>query len=261
MNTSWSDRLEVEVIGQGPPLVFLHGEDGLLFCNDLIEALAREHTVHCPVAPGWSEHDLGPQQRSVDDLSYLYLDMLESRFDEPVPLVGVSLGAWLALEIGVKRRDVASALCLVSPIGVGVRDDRALDFVDLYAISPSQVDEVLYSAPGVRTRSDRAQELGSDDLLRLARAEQSLAYYAWEPYLRNPQLAGRLHRIKLPMCLVYGTADGLVTDPAYYAKLADLLGPSVSSTAVDGGGHRVFEESPKDVARVVLEFLGAGVTA
>jgi pimeloyl-ACP methyl ester carboxylesterase len=261
MNDPWTERLELKRFGHGEELVFLHGEDGLLFCEDLISALAEKFTVCCPIAPGWSDYDLSFQQRSISDLSYLYLDMFEANFEAPVPVVGVSLGAWLALEIGVKRRDVISRLGLVSPVGVGVRQDRGLDFVDIYAISPAALDSALYSRRGVRTRSDRALNLNEGELLQLARAEQSVAYYCWEPYFRNPQLAGLLHRIQRPACIIYGVEDRFVADPEYYAKLGVLLADSTQNHAVEEAGHRVEEEAPDAVADYLLRFLAAGEEA
>jgi pimeloyl-ACP methyl ester carboxylesterase len=261
MSDSWTNRLAVTRHGDGDAVVFLHGEDGLLFSEDLISRLAEHFTVHCPIAPGWSDHDLDSQQKSIGDLSYLYLDMLEGSFNSPVPVIGVSLGAWLALEICVKRRDVASRLGLVSPVGVGTSTDRSLDFVDIYAVSPAGVDQALYSAHGSRTRSDRAQDLDQDDLVRLARAEQSVAYYCWEPYFHNPQLAGLLHRVQLPTCVIYGTADRFVSDPSYHHKIGALLGENAQTCAIDGGGHRVFEESPEQVANALLQFFTLDASA
>ena len=60
-----------------------------------------------------------------------------------------------------------------------------------------------------------------DELAIVARDRESFARFGWEPYLHNPKLKYRLHRIRVPTLLIWGANDGIVT-PQYgeaYRKL------------------------------------------
>src|SRR5258708_5339769 len=55
----------------------------------------------------------------------------------------------------------------------------------------------------------------------VARNSESFARFCWEPYMPNPKLKHRLHRIQVPTLLVWGKNDGIVTTDygAAYKKL------------------------------------------
>ena len=61
---------------------------------------------------------------------------------------------------------------------------------------PSQV-------PNPATMTDEATRLAGD---RIAHA-----MYAWDPYMHNPKLRYRLHRIDVPTLLLWGASDGVVS--------------------------------------------------
>ena len=45
----------------------------------------------------------------------------------------------------------------------------------------------------------------------VARNREADARFAWSPYMHNPKLKGRLHRIRMPTLLLWGTADRILT--------------------------------------------------
>ena len=55
------------------------------------------------------------------------------------------------------------------------------------------------------------KSMPEDALTIVARNRESFARFGWEPYLHNPKLKHRLHRIKVPTLLVWGENDGIVT--------------------------------------------------
>ena len=65
------------------------------------------------------------------------------------------------------------------------------------------------------------KSMPEDELTIVARNRETFARFGWEPYLHNPKLKHRLHRIKVPTLLIWGENDGIVT-PQYgeaYRKL------------------------------------------
>ena len=67
--------LEVVEQGQGRPLLFLHGGEGLAPERPWLDLLARRYRVIAPWHPGWGNSPLIDDMGVVDDLAYLYLDL------------------------------------------------------------------------------------------------------------------------------------------------------------------------------------------
>jgi len=93
------------------------------------------------------------------------------------------------------------------------------------------------------------------EILGLAVAQEAAARFGWEPYLYNPLLRHRLHRVTSPTAIFHGSEDTFVASLDYYRRLATLLGGPTDVMTIDGAGHRVEEEQPTALARSVLEFL------
>lgn len=244
-------------VGAGDPLVFLHAETGLGSSGPLLDALADRRRVLAPAHPGWGVSPGSTQLRSVEDLSYVYLDYLDAVTDGPVPVVGTSLGAWLAVAVAVKSCARISALVLVSPVGIkiGGREDR--DFVDLFACSPEEAARALHGPSGGPDLS----RLGREALEELAAGQEATARVAWEPYLHDPHLVHRLHRIAVPTLVVWDRDDRLVRQPAsYYDAYCRAIGDNASAVAMHTGAHHIDEVAPGALADVIVDFLrGVGV--
>jgi pimeloyl-ACP methyl ester carboxylesterase len=80
-----------------------------------------------------------------------------------------------------------------------------------------------------------------------------LARFAWEPYMHNPKLKRRLHRIKVPTRLIWGEHDGIVT-PAYGKAYADAI-PGAMLQVIPGAGHFPHLEQPEAFMAALREFL------
>jgi pimeloyl-ACP methyl ester carboxylesterase len=244
--------LEEEHRGSGPPLVFLHGEDGLLFSADLLGALGEQFEVRAPELPGWGGLDRPAHLHTVEDLSYVVLDYLEATVRTPVTLVGASFGAWVAASAAVKNTALISALVLVAPVGIKVGDRETRDFVDLYAIPRH---EALAATYGAGPRPDLAA-LGPEDFVYLAQAQEAMVRYGFLPYRHDPALIHRLHRIGVPTLVLWGNDDQFVRDPGgYAAAYAEAIGPNASCREL-AGGHRLEEQDPTGVAGAVAALLG-----
>ena len=70
-------RIDLIEKGSGPPLLFLHAENGIEPAAAAIDELAKRARVIAPTHPGYGRSELPKGMRSVDDLSYFYLDLLD----------------------------------------------------------------------------------------------------------------------------------------------------------------------------------------
>jgi pimeloyl-ACP methyl ester carboxylesterase len=245
--------LQVRRFGAGAPLVLLHGEDGLLFCAAFVDRLSEHFEVIVPSHPGWGGTARPADVTTIDDIAYLYLDFLAS-LPAPATVVGLSIGAWLGMEVATKSTANIARLVLAAPIGVkfGGREDRA--FVDLYAVNTEQVIKALYADPA---KAKDLSSLDDEGFMQLAMAEEAVARYGWEPYLHNPKLVNRLRRIDVPTLVVAGADDGFVLEDGYARHIAECIGEHARHQLIDGAGHRLEEEAPAELADAIRTFAPA----
>ena len=111
-------RVETHIAGSGPPLLYLHAEQYFEQTRPYLDALAKNWRVIAPRHPGYGAASGATDLRSVDDLAYLYLDLLDELRLDNVVLVGASLGGWIALEMCVRNHARLAKLVLVSSVGV-----------------------------------------------------------------------------------------------------------------------------------------------
>ena len=118
-------------------------------------------------------------------------------------MVGVSLGAWIAAEIAVKSTARLSHLVLANAVGIKVGDRETRDIVDIFAITEKELNELAYFDPAIAARDYKA--MPEDDVRIVARNREATARYGWSPYMHDPKLKGRLHRIRIPTLFLWGT--------------------------------------------------------
>jgi pimeloyl-ACP methyl ester carboxylesterase len=245
-------RLETFHKGRGAPLLLLHGGVGLDHRTPFLEMLAERCEVIAPSHPGFGRSPLPDRFDSVDDLAYLYLDLLDTLDLRDVILMGFSLGGWVAAEVAVRCAHRLSRLILVGPTGIKVGDRETRDIPDIFALSPDEVARLTF-----HDLAKAAVDYGkmTDEELRIvARNRESLALYTWEPYMHNPKLYHRLRRVRIPAMLIRGTSDGLISR-AYLDAYAAALGNS-RVAEIEAAGHSPEIEQPEEFVRIAAEFAG-----
>ena len=107
----------------------LHPGDGFDAQAPYVAALASRYRVIAPSCPGFGRSELPKYMRSVDDLSYFYLDLIDALKLHQMIVVGISFGGWLAAEIAVKNTARIAALCLVDTLGAKFSDPMTRDIL------------------------------------------------------------------------------------------------------------------------------------
>jgi pimeloyl-ACP methyl ester carboxylesterase len=246
--------LELLERGQGRPILWIHGEDGLDPSAPFIDLLAAHGRVVAPSHPGFGHSPDASNIDSVDDLAYLYLDLLAERNLRDVLVIGSSLGGWIAAEMAVKSSERFGGLVLVAPLGIKVGDRETRDIPDIFALPPDEVTRLQYRDPA-RAALDPTK-LSDDQLTVIARNREATALYAWEPYFHNPKLKRWLHRVGVPTLLLWGADDRFVT-AAYYGAAYRAAIPGARFETIDGAGHFPHIEEPRAFAERVRGFLTA----
>ena len=245
-------RIDLVERGFGRPLLFLHAENGIEPAAAAIAELAKGARVIAPTHPGFGASELPQGMRTVDDLSYFYLDVLDQLDLRDVTLVGVSFGAWIAAEIAVKSTARLSRLVMANALGVKVGGRESRDIVDIFALTDPEYLDIAYCNPKIGQRDYKA--LPDAVVLAAARAREATARFAWNPYFHNPRLKSRLHRIRIPTLFLWGAHDRMLSET--YGRAYCAMIPGARFESIVRAGHFPHEEQPKIFAERVMAFVG-----
>jgi pimeloyl-ACP methyl ester carboxylesterase len=247
------NNIRVELIerGGGRPLLFLHPGIGIEPTTPVLDRLAIRARVLAPVHPGFGGSDQPKSFDTVDDLAYFYLDLLEQLDLRETVVVGVSFGAWIAAAIAIKSTERLSHLILANAVGIKVGDRETRDIVDIYAIPESQLLQLAYFNPDVGSHD--YQTMPDSQVLAAARNREATARYAWSPYMHDPKLRNRLHRIRIPTLVLWGASDRILSESYGRAYCAAITGAQFE--LIERAGHFPHLEQPELFANRIFSFV------
>ena len=252
----------VQVAGQGPPLLLLHGTGASTHSwRDLIPRLALLFTVVAPDLPGHAFTTRAPATlMSIPGMSSAVAALLQTLEIGPKIVVGHSAGAAILAHMALERMIAPAGLISVNgallPIG-GVAG-RVFSPLARVLAGSSTLANLFARWAGDGSTVDRLiAQTGSRldrEGLRLyrrlaaspAHAGAALAMMArWD----LERLAGRLPKLPVPLILVVGTRDGSI--PPGDADALRSLVPGAAVERLRGLGHLAHEEDPEAVAILI----------
>ena len=213
--------------------------------------ISKRRRLICPSHPGFGKSALPDWLDSVDDIAHVYLELLDKLELPTVDLIGCSIGGWIAAEMATKAPERFTKLLFVGPVGVKTGGPDQLDLPDVFALSPVDLNRLLFRDPAKMAPDPAA--LSDDELAIIVRNRETLALLAWEPYMHNPKLNHRLHRITAPTMFLRGDSDGLISER--YLKAYAALVPKAGTTTISSAGHAPHLEQPEAFAAAALDFL------
>lgn len=243
-------KLEYLDRGAGRPMLVLHGAGGPVAQAPFIELLAQHGRVIAPTHPGFGTSDLPEWFESIDDLAYLYLDLLDTLDLRDVVIIGASMGGWTAAEIAVRNATRLAGLVLVDAVGIKVSDRETRDIADIFATPAAKLATMVWHDPAL---APDPLMLSDDELEIVARNRAASAMYLWEPYAHNPKLLRRLHRIGVPTLVLWGESDGLVSTE--YGRAFTKAIPGAQFRVIPSAGHVPHLERPKPFTDHIIRFL------
>jgi pimeloyl-ACP methyl ester carboxylesterase len=213
------------------------------------EALASHYSVVMPTHPGFGRSPRPEWCTSVADLADLYLDWLLDSGKSDVTLVGLQFGGWVALEMAARRPTQISRLVLVDSVGVKLGGTTDRDVADVFATPHVDLEKLYYA--DVRFGLGELSGAQEDDVLEMARNDEALVIYGWEPYMHSPRLIHSIGRIAVPTLVIWGGRDGIVS-PDYGRALTTRIS-GARFEQIDQAGHRGQVERPDDVANLIIK--------
>jgi pimeloyl-ACP methyl ester carboxylesterase len=236
--------------GEGEPLVYLHSVLGENVWLPFHQGLARDFQVIAP--DGFADDG----SADWDDISFHYLDILDSLELDRVHLVGVSRGGWEAAEFALRYRHRVSKLVLANAFGLWIDDVPVFEFWK-HSDEPRKLSQLMLERPD----SFLGELLfpGSADSNRLesvTKGTMAIPGQGLRTQFYDPKLLSRLERIKSPTLVLWGAADKILPEP--YARAFHKAIPNSLLHLIPDCGHLPMFEQEARFVSAVSHFLKMG---
>jgi len=247
-------RIRWRRVGEGEPLVLLHGGNGSwLHWVRNIEALAERRALWLPDLPGCGDSDeLAPPaslERLVAALQRNIADLVGA--DRGIDLAAFSFGSALASNLALARAGVRR-LALLGPTGHGLQR-RPLDLKNWRTLEPGagqdqahrhNLAELMLHAPAAVDALAMLVHRGASERTRLRS----------KPLSRTDATRRALGRLHLPVLLAWGehdpTTGGAATAPTLAQGHANR-----QWHVVPGAGHWVQYERPGEINALLARWF------
>jgi pimeloyl-ACP methyl ester carboxylesterase len=269
-------KLQVTDTGQpagaahGPPIVLLHCfACSLRWWDSMVPLLARDHRVVRIDLLGHGGSAKPKTGYAIEEQGGLVAAALDRLGAQGAVLVGHSLGGAVAVSVAEQASELVDRVVLVDEApdssygGVGFLAKLAMSPVIGEAIWRVKIDSLIEKgyeqvfAPGYEI-SD-----GFSDPDQVAHDNEAMNYTAFDDipgeaddYTDEIPLDERMRRAAVPLMVIFGSEDQVYDPTSSLAAYDDVPGARLET--VDGAGHSPNVEKPKETARLIEEFAGAG---
>jgi 2-hydroxy-6-oxonona-2,4-dienedioate hydrolase len=240
------DKFKFIEIGEGEPLVLLHGLFGALSnFKDLIDHFSQQYKVVVPMLPLF---ELDIFHTTVGGLEKYVHKFIEARDYNNIHLLGNSLGGHVALVHILKHPERIKTLTLTGSSGLFengmgdsypkrgdkeyIRKKTELTFYDPAMATDELVNEVF------EITNNRLKVI---KIISLAKSA-----------IRN-NLGEELSQVKQPTCLIWGNNDTIT--PPFVGKEFQKLIPNSELHFIDKCGHAPMMEVPHEFNKILDQFL------
>jgi len=269
-------QLYVKTIGQGEPILIIHGGPGLdhTYFFPQMEGLAKDHTLifYDQRASGKSAANLDSTQISID----IFVDDIEAIREgfqlEQINILGHSFGGILAMKYAMKYPEKMDKLILSNSSGASAEFMRkeATRLQERITEKDRFEQELIFKSQNFQAGKASAFE----DLFRIFFRKEffnkeladSLTLTFPENFAQNSRLLGFLNKdmganydfsadmkkITAPTLVVYGDYEILAESAG--KQIADLI-PNAEFVLLKDCGHFPFIEQPKTYFGTINEFL------
>lgn len=235
-------------VGQGPPVVVLHGWGGRIESMAPITArLAREFKTIAIDLPGFGESPLPQDVWGTQDYASHVQRVLAHLGVARAPFVGHSFGAKTSVYLAASSPEVVEKLVLAG--SSGLRTPPCFKARVKRAASKAARTIGRAGLPGRKIRDAVYRRVASDDYREAGAIRPILVRVVNEDFSRLLPL------LRCPVLLVWGSKDDAV--PFAHARRMERLIPDAGLVELEGAGHFAYLEEPDRFVRIVTHFLKA----
>jgi pimeloyl-ACP methyl ester carboxylesterase len=258
-------RMRYFVVGEGPPLVLVHGLGGAASnWTELAPLLLRGHRLLVPDLPGHGGSSALPGVSGLEPFADRVAAVAEREEMLPAPVVGHSLGGMVVLRLALRRPDAVQAIVLAGAAGLSIGNIWGRQLLSVFtAVRPGRIAarhrSLVRRSPLLRRLVfgfvSVADPIGlTDQAVEGFLAGQLLhtdVDSAWQA-LRRDDPRQELEAVRRPVLVLWGAEDAqLPLDDAfeYTRRLRARL------RVIPGCGHLLIGERPEACADAIETFL------
>jgi pimeloyl-ACP methyl ester carboxylesterase len=242
-------RVRVLDVGEGSPVVVLHGWGGRIEAMAPVVACLRAHfRVIATDLPGFGSSPLPERVWGTRDYA-AHVQALLERLDIPrAHFVAHSYGAKTALYLAVMQPGLVDKLVLQA--ASGLRTPPSFKARAKRAASRAARSVGKLGPSGRRLRDAVYNRIASADYREAGELRPVLVKVV------NEDFSDLLPKVGASTLLIWGTEDDAV--PVAHARTMERLIPDAGLVLFEGGGHFAYLDQPDRFCRVVQHFLGKG---
>jgi len=258
---NYGTRIYYEDQGNGPEtILFSHG---LLFSSQMfhnqIEALSTRYRCVSFDFRGQGQSEVVKSGYDIESLYQDAIRLIETLDIEPCHFIGLSMGGFVGLRVGIRRPDLLKLLILIESSSDPESKDalkryKMLNIVARWfgvGIVANQVMEIVF---GQKFLNDGArnslkhkwkEHIVSNDRIGITRAVAAV--------ITREGVTDQLDQITVPTLIIVGDQD-VATVPAKAEKMHAGI-PNSRLVVIPGAGHTSTVEEPIAVTTALLNFL------
>jgi pimeloyl-ACP methyl ester carboxylesterase len=257
--------LNLVELGEGPPMVLLHGLGGS-WQNwlETIPHFARRFRVIAPDLPGFGASPMPAGSISIPGYGRTVCALMEALGVESAVVVGNSMGGFIGIELAVRFPERVERLVLVSAVGIAIEHQRrepvrtVARSLELFSVWAGSRADVLARRPRLRrllmaTSAAHPERLPAPLAAEQIRANGKPGWLGAFDALLSYRIRDRLGEIVCPTLIVWGERDRMV--PVRDADELERAIPGARKVIFADTGHVAMLERPERFNAVVDEFL------
>ncbi len=228
--------MNVEVRGQGRPLVYLHPAGGVRW-SAFLEQMSKSHAVHMPTFPGF---DGTPTQEGINSRRSLagWVGDYIKGIQKPVDVMGCSFGGAVALWLAIERPDAVDHLVLECPGGLQTIDPALRR-------NPHAFLKALFAHPEKVTFEKKSEDIEAGN-------RRMLAHYGAEDG-KDDELVRRVAEIQQTTLILHGTEDRIIAKESMQLLKSRLRRAFL--VYVWDAAHNIEVDQPERMLSLVEDFL------
>ena len=267
--------------GEGTPVVMVHGLGGnALNWMDVGPSLARRHHAVALDLAGFGQTPLYNRSATVGANAELVRGFIEKVFDEPVVLMGNSMGGHISILVAADQPELVSRLVLVDPAVPGVHVRRpeppmlgVMAALSVPGLAENLLDRRLKSVSAeqlvretlalVCADSSRLSHQIVDAHVQLTRERAGLGSQNQRAFLQatrslglrmaDPRFWPHARQVKAPVLVIHGELDRLIPVAAARELVNRLRGWELE--VLEGVGHVPMMETPDLFLKVLSDWM------
>lgn len=254
-----------------PVIVMIHGFRGTHHGLEKIAEHLPGYRLIIPDLPGFGESEALIKGHGLDQyVAFVHALLASLKLNEPPILLGHSFGSIIAGHYASHYPDTIKKLVLVNPIGApalkgprGVMTRLAIGYYLLGRILPARISKAWLSTPAIVKVMSVTMAKTKDKGIRKFIHDQHLQHFST---FANSKVVDQAFKasvshdvrqvapiIKTPTLLVVGELDDITS--LEKQKQLHAAFPDGSLVVIDGVGHLIHYETPKEASAAIDAFL------